>query len=164
MVSDGHTAPPHFSRRPSSLHSIPQTGEFAPEFFVLLEFLLVPTFHAQGSTHDARHFAGAAQGQTAWKTQPSPTPSDGPGSGRLGSLPQKFPHLTLAVPHQPENTLRVCPFHSVIPKTTAALSSRGQLSFLCPSHPSPTRDLLFPSLSGLPQPGAAQSPEEPLIG
>ena len=28
--------------------------------------------HSQGSPHDARHSAGAAQGQTAWKTQPGP--------------------------------------------------------------------------------------------
>ena len=72
MVSDGHTAPPHFSRRPSSLHSIPQTGGFAPEFVVLLKFLLVPTLHAQRSPHDARHSAWATQGQTAWKTQSGP--------------------------------------------------------------------------------------------
>jgi len=76
--------------------------------------------------------------------------------------PQKFPHLLLAAPHQPEYTLRLCPFQSVRPKTTAALSSRPQLSFLCPSHLSPTRDLPPPSLSGCPQPRAAQSPEEPL--
>ena len=88
----------------------------------------------------------------------------GLGQGQPGGHPQKFPHLTLAAPHQPENTLRVCPFHSVTPKTTAALSSRPQLSFFSPSHPSPTRDLPLPSLSGFPQPGAAQSPEEPLIG
>ena len=76
--------------------------------------------------------------------------------------PQKFPHLLLAAPHQPEYTLRLCPFQSVRPKTTAALSSRPQLSFLCPSHLSPTRDLPPPRLSGCPQPRAAQSPEEPL--
>lgn len=73
-----------------------------------------------------------------------------------------MPHLLLTAPHQPEYTLRLCPFYSVSPKTTAALSSRPQLSFLCPSHLSPTRDLPPPSLSGYHQPGAAQSPEAPL--
>ena len=36
------------------------------------------------------------------------------------------------------------------------------ISHPCPSHLSPTRDLPPPSLSGCPQPRAAQSPEEPL--
>ena len=43
---------------------------FAPVFGIVYEFLPVPTLHSQGSPNDAHHSAGAAQGQTVWKTQP----------------------------------------------------------------------------------------------